>query len=162
GTRFHAWVETRFDQQNLFEPEELPGQADAGIDDDADLRTVIEAFESGPFADRLPTAIEQPFTVALGGHVVRGRIDAVYAEGDGFLVVDWKTGRASDGDPRQLALYRLAWSELTGCPLSSVRAAFYYVRRGELAEPPGLPDRAGLERWVDAIGGRASTGASIS
>ena len=37
GTRFHAWVEARFGQQDLFDPDDLPGRADAGIDDDADL-----------------------------------------------------------------------------------------------------------------------------
>ena len=37
GTRFHAWVEARFGQQHLIDPDDLPGRADAGIDDDADL-----------------------------------------------------------------------------------------------------------------------------
>ena len=36
GTRFHQWVEARFGQQDLLDPEDLPGQADRGIDDDAD------------------------------------------------------------------------------------------------------------------------------
>ncbi|MBI2244130.1 MAG: ATP-dependent helicase [Nocardioides sp.] len=76
-------------------------------------------------------------------------IDAVYAEstpeGDGFLVVDWKTNRAATADPLQLALYRLAWAELHDLPLERVRAAFYYVRTGEVVEPPDLPDRAALE-----------------
>ena len=65
------------------------------------------------------------------GQVVRGRIDAVYedaADGDGFLVVDWKTNRQPDADPLQLALYRLAWAELRGVPVERVRAGFYYVR----------------------------------
>ena len=38
GTRFHAWVESRFGQQDLFDPDDLPGRGDAGIDDDADLQ----------------------------------------------------------------------------------------------------------------------------
>src|SRR5581483_3554462 len=32
GTRFHAWVEARFGQQQLFDPDELPGRGDLGID----------------------------------------------------------------------------------------------------------------------------------
>ena len=80
GTRFHAWVEARFGQQDLFDPDDLPGRADAGIDDDDDLAELIATFERGPFADRAPHAVEAPFALVLAGQVVRGRIDAVYAE----------------------------------------------------------------------------------
>ncbi|MFZ2016929.1 MAG: ATP-dependent DNA helicase [Nocardioides sp.] len=149
GTRFHAWVESRFGQQDLFDPDDLPGRGDAGIDDDADLKELIGRFEAGPFADRVPHAVEAPFALVLRGQVVRGRIDAVYADprpdGDGWLVVDWKTNRAPDSDPWQLALYRLAWAELTGVPLERVRAQFYFVRSDTVVEPPVLPGRAELE-----------------
>jgi DNA helicase-2/ATP-dependent DNA helicase PcrA len=149
GTRFHAWVEARFGQQELFDPDDLPGRADAGIEDDEELKEVIAAFESGPFATRRPHHIEAPFALVLAGQVVRGRIDAVYDEGDGrFLVVDWKTNTRQTADPLQLALYRLAWAELHDVPLEQVRAAFYYVRSGDLVEPDGLADRAGLERLL--------------
>ena len=80
GTAFHAWVEDRFGQQALIEPDELPGRADAGIDDEADLGEVVKRFEDGPFGDRAPHAVEAPFALVLAGQVVRGRIDAVYAE----------------------------------------------------------------------------------
>jgi DNA helicase-2/ATP-dependent DNA helicase PcrA len=149
GTRFHAWVESRFGQQDLFDPDELPGRGDAGIDDDADLHALIDTFEAGPFADRLPYAVEAPFALVLDGQVVRGRIDAVYADPEsaegGFLVVDWKTNRTPDSDPWQLALYRLAWAELMDVPLERVRAQFYFVRTGDIVEPAGLPGRAELE-----------------
>ncbi len=149
GTRFHAWVEARFGQQDLFDPDELPGQADAGIDSDDDLTDLISMFERGPFADTPPHAVEAPFALVLGGQVVRGRIDAVYRDPDGsWLVVDWKTSRAETDDPLQLALYRLAWADLVGVPVDDVRAGFYYVRSGRLVEPPGLADRATLERLV--------------
>ncbi|WP_239456512.1 ATP-dependent helicase [Nocardioides solisilvae] len=149
GTAFHAWVETRFGQQQLLDFDDLPGRADAGIDDRDDLREVVARFEAGPFAERAPHAVEAPFALVLRGQVVRGRIDAVYREPDGgFLVVDWKTSRSESADPLQLALYRLAWAEVSGVPLESVRAAFHYVRTGRTVEPEDLPDRAGLERLV--------------
>ena len=151
GTRFHAWVEARFGQQDLFATDELPGQADAGIDSDADLEALIETFETGPFGDRSPHAVEAPFALVLGGQVVRGRIDAVYDDGPGgWLVVDWKTNRSQTADPLQLALYRLAWADLAGVELDRVRAAFYYVRTGQLIEPADLPDRVALERLFSA------------
>ncbi len=155
GTLFHAWVEGRFAQQPLLDPDELPGRADLGIDDADDLDAVIASFEAGPFADRVPHAVEAAFALVLDAQVVRGRIDAVYvdpavgpAAEDGWLVVDWKTNRAATADPLQLAIYRVAWAELMGVELERVRAGFYYIRTGQLVEPEDLPDRAGLERLL--------------
>ena len=150
GTRFHAWVEARLGQQQLLlDPDDLPGRYDSGIEDDDDLESLQTAFEESEFAERAPHAVEAPFALVLGGQVVRGRIDAVYAEPDGgFLVVDWKTNRHETADPLQLAVYRLAWAELTGTPLEQVRAAFHYVRSGRTIEPDDLPDRDGLEAIV--------------
>jgi DNA helicase-2/ATP-dependent DNA helicase PcrA len=146
GTRFHAWVEARFGQQSLLDPDELSGRGDADVADDAELQELVELFEKGSFADRVPHVVEPAFALVLDGQVVRGRIDAVYDEPDGgFLVVDWKTGRGLDADPLQLAVYRLAWAELHSVPLEKVRAGFYYVRTGELVEPRDLPGREDLE-----------------
>ena len=141
GTRFHAWVEARFGQLALLEADELDGRADAGLDDE-ELRELVAAFERGPFADRVPTTVEAPFALVLGERVIRGRIDAIYAEPDGgHLLVDWKTSRAQHADPLQLAVYREAWADLAGVPVERVRAGFCYVRDGELVEPPELPGR---------------------
>ncbi|HEY3527837.1 MAG TPA: ATP-dependent DNA helicase [Nocardioides sp.] len=153
GTRFHEWVESRLGQPDLIDPDELPGRADAElddrIDDYADLRALMEAFEQGPFGHRRPYRTEAPFALVLAGQVVRGRIDAVYREDDGsWLVVDWKTSRTETADPLQLAIYRVAWADLAGVSLERVRAAFHYVRSGHLVEPPDLPDRSALEQLV--------------
>jgi ATP-dependent DNA helicase UvrD/PcrA len=151
GTRFHEWVESRLGQPDLIDPDELPGRADAEIDDYADLRSLIEAFEQGAFGDRRPHRTEAPFALVLAGQVVRGRIDAIYRDGSGdadWLVIDWKTARAETADPLQLAIYRVAWADLAGVPVERVRAGFYYVRSGRLVEPADLPDRAALEDLV--------------
>jgi DNA helicase-2/ATP-dependent DNA helicase PcrA len=152
GTRFHAWVESHLGQQQLLDPDELPGRADLDISGDADLRTLVEAFKGGPFGDRSCHQVEAPFTLVLGGHVVRGRIDAVYATDDGYLVVDWKTNREQTADPLQLAIYRVAWAELTGVPVERVRAGFFYVRSGDLVTFDDLPDRSALEEVFRAGG----------
>ena len=147
GTAFHAWIEARFGQQALLEPDDLWGRADADIDDVGELQEVIASFESGSFADRTPLSVEAPFALVLAGQVVRGRIDAVYREDDGsFLVIDWKTNRSETADPLQLAIYRLAWAEIHDVPPSSVRAAFHYVRTGRTVEPAALPGREELEQ----------------
>ncbi|MEV5593035.1 ATP-dependent DNA helicase [Streptomyces sp. NPDC052496] len=165
GTRFHAWVESRFEELTLpvLGPEELPGGAyghealaqeaageAAPIADEDDLEALKEAFARTPYARRTPYRIEVPVQLTLAGRVVRGRIDAVYRNrgpaGDTYEIIDWKTHHAQTADPLQLALYRVAWAEQHGLPLSAVDAAFLYVRSGQTVRPPHLPDRAGLER----------------
>jgi len=148
GTRFHAWLESRFGQTPLIDLDELPDAGDGEAS--ADLAALQAAFLSGPFAERTPVAVEAPFQLVLGGRSVRGRIDAVYAVSGVSLgnpvqyeVIDWKTGW-SNADPLQLALYRLAWAELHGLPIESVSAAFYYVATGKVERPQALPDRAAL------------------
>ncbi len=132
GTRFHAWVEARFEELTLpmLDPDELPG-ADAEIADERDLEELKEAFERTEYAHRTPYRVEAPFQLSIAGRVVRGRIDAVYRHeraenpedpGDGdavtYEIVDWKTGRSRTADPLQLAVYRLAWAEQQGVPWS--------------------------------------------
>ncbi|WP_371546052.1 UvrD-helicase domain-containing protein [Streptomyces sp. NBC_00554] len=169
GTRFHAWVESRFEELRLpmLDPEELPG-SEAEIADERDLEALKDSFERTPYAHRTPYRVEVPFQLAIAGRVVRGRIDAVYREDDGdagyrqgdeeaehgqgdgrtYEIVDWKTNRSRTADPLQLAIYRLAWAEQQGVPLESVNAAFLYVRSGEVVRPDDLPDRAALERLL--------------
>ncbi|MFB7506267.1 UvrD-helicase domain-containing protein [Streptomyces broussonetiae] len=160
GTRFHAWVEARFEKLTLplLEPDELPG-SDAEIADEQDLQALKEAFERSAYAQRTPYRVEAPFQLTLAGRVVRGRIDAVYRSGDGagttYEIVDWKTSRTRAADPLQLAVYRLAWAEQQGVPAESVTAAFLYVRTGEVVRPTDLPDRAALERLLTEDAGTA-------
>ncbi|KUM88600.1 MULTISPECIES: ATP-dependent helicase [Streptomyces] len=153
GTRFHAWVEARFEALTLpmLEPDDLPGN-DAEIADERDLEALKDAFERTEYAHRTPYRLETPFQLAIAGRVVRGRIDAVYRHGDGgsttYEIVDWKTGRTRTADPLQLAVYRLAWAERQGVAVESVTAAFLYVRTGDVVRPRNLPDRAALERLL--------------
>ncbi|MBK8463053.1 MAG: UvrD-helicase domain-containing protein [Nigerium sp.] len=142
GERFHTWLERRFTAAPTLLDE--PGEV---VDADADLARLIAAFEAGPFARRTPLATEVPFSLFLGGQVVRGRIDAVFDDGGRPEVVDWKTGRARP-NPLQLAVYRLAWAELHGLDTGDVDVAFYDVLAGRLTRPSRLPDRADLETLV--------------
>ncbi|MCT2591887.1 UvrD-helicase domain-containing protein [Streptomyces sp. N2-109] len=165
GTRFHAWVESRFEELTLpmLGPDELPGagggsggvgeEEPSEIADERDLAVLKAAFERTEYARRTPYRVEAPFQLTLAGRTVRGRIDAVYQE-EGpegetlWEIVDWKTNRSRNADPLQLAVYRLAWAEQRGVPVSAVGAAFLYIRTGELVRPPELPGRAALERLL--------------
>ncbi|MFD7920199.1 UvrD-helicase domain-containing protein [Streptomyces sp. NPDC059740] len=201
GTRFHAWVESRFEELPLpmLGYEELPGadlydlsglsdlgeeavsadpdgpavlgggSAAAGEDgaggadallgpagraaaEERELDELKAAFERTDYARRTPHRVEAPFQITLAGRVVRGRIDAVYRttgpNGERFEIVDWKTHRAPNADPLQLAVYRLAWAEQHGLDPEEVMASFVYVRSGEVVRPARLPGRPELERLL--------------
>jgi DNA helicase-2/ATP-dependent DNA helicase PcrA len=150
GTAFHLWVERQFtDAATLFGDEYLD-YLDP-LDDDSKLEDLKAAWLTSTFANRTPARVEVPFETTIAGVLIRGRIDAIYADGDGFQVVDWKTGSKQLGKSAQvqLAMYRLAWAKLSGCDISKISAAFHYVPTGVTDQPADLLDEADL---IDLIG----------
>ena len=178
GTAFHDWVQRFFGADRLFDLDDLPGAGDTHTADAEALEELQEAFRASQWATRTPLAVEVPFEMALGdiasetpGHdttVIRGRIDAVFADSDGGVtVVDWKTGEPPTGEARrhvavQLAVYRLAWAALSGMSESRVRAVFHYIRpsgarSGRTVEPDTLYGREELAALLSS-GGAAERG----
>ncbi|MDA2988394.1 MAG: PD-(D/E)XK nuclease family protein, partial [Actinomycetota bacterium] len=114
---------------------DLPGAVDADISTDEQLEELKATFLRSRYAAMTPVAIERPFSLVLCGRVVNGRMDAVFEVEGRFEVVDWKTGSTATIDPRQLAIYRLAWSHIAGVAWTDVDAAFYMVATGEEVRP---------------------------
>lgn len=169
GTAFHAWIERRFGATRLLDLDELPGAADTGAGPETDLVKLQDAFLRSPWANRSPIEVEVPFETSIAGTVLRGRIDAVFADPDGgWTVIDWKTGAEpsaanEDAVVMQLAAYRVAWAELMSArarsagrneqfPADKVRAAFHYVRSGRTIAPENLPDGEALARLIRTAG----------
>ncbi|MGH3727935.1 MAG: PD-(D/E)XK nuclease family protein, partial [Micromonosporaceae bacterium] len=178
GTAFHAWVEQRFQGDQLLDVDELPGAGDSDAAPETAFEDLKQAFQASEWGDRTPVAVEVPFTAVLAaasefggqhtprqgtpepsgagasGVVVRGRIDAVFADPDGgYDVIDWKTGRRPSGRDAdaaavQLAAYRLAWARLAGVPVAEVRAGFHYVPDNVTVRPVDLLDADGLSALV--------------
>lgn len=154
GIAFHAWVEQHYGAASLVDLEELaPANADEGID----LSTMRSNFLASPWAGATPVDIEVAVETVLGGRAVRGRIDAVFAEGDGYVVLDWKTG--SPGSPEQqrnrvlqLAAYRVAYARLRGVDPEQVSAAFFFAGSGQTVRPD-LPSEEELEARVAELVG---------
>ena len=148
GSRFHKWVEELYGAVPLLEPDDVPGSGDDPLTDE-DLVALQEKFLADGWGERQPVAVEQPFELVVGGRLVRGRIDAVYAAGDGapgdrFDVIDYKTGSVpSDfaAASLQLSVYRLAWADLRGVDPDLVDAGFLYVRTGTVKRPNRLLSR---------------------
>ncbi|MGK8525387.1 ATP-dependent helicase [Nocardia asteroides] len=172
GTAFHAWVQRWFGSTRLLGLDELPGAADGGAADagmDAELTAMQDAFLNSAWADRSPIEVEIPFETSIAGTVIRGRMDAVFAEpGGGWIVVDWKTGAEPSAaeEPAvamQLAVYRLAWARLMAARerrpehelLPRIGAAFHYVRTGRTIAPGNL---AGPEELAELIRNAAPAG----
>lgn len=122
GSAFHAWVERQYGQQLLL--------GDDFEHDDAALEQLRDSFLASDWARRPPLALELPFVMGLGRFCIRGRIDAVYRDGEDLVVVDWKTNARASADPLQLSVYRHAAAARYGVALERVRACFFYVAQG--------------------------------
>ena len=161
GTLFHSWVEERF---GLSGATEVIDALSIELDEDADtteaeqLEALKATFEASPWAARRPVEVEREIHLPFDGQVVICKIDAVYAQGDRFEVVDWKTGKAPKDDADleqkqlQLALYRLAYAHWTGIDPALIDAVFYFVADDEVVRPERLYEEAELvQLWRKAI-----------
>jgi DNA helicase-2/ATP-dependent DNA helicase PcrA len=118
-------------------------QNDRTPEDDFALAQLKEKWLVSEYANTVPYLVEMPFDLSFNGVVLRGRIDAIYHDGDRYEVVDWKTGRSKSGKDAelvaiQLATYRLAFSRLHKVPLEKISAKFFYVGEGVIVEPEKL------------------------
>jgi DNA helicase-2/ATP-dependent DNA helicase PcrA len=138
GTAFHLWIEKHFNASTLFDDEDFD-QLEP-LESDQTLEELKTAWLASTWANRIPHAVEVPFETVIAGVLIRGRIDAVYKEGDRYEVVDWKTGSRKLGKSAaiQLAVYRLAWATLQQIPLDQVSAAFHYVPTSVTDRPADL------------------------
>ena len=146
GTVFHAWAERELHLagsdpvSEAVDPSAVVPGEDAALSGGGDgaeealltarerellegLRENFRAFVAGELADYRAVAIEEAFSVQVGGVSVQGRIDAVFervsGEGPRFLVVDWKSGQPVTRTTKpeklayfatQLRLYQRAWA----------------------------------------------------
>ena len=139
GTLFHQWIEQFFRVTSLVDLDDLPGADDDGYADPTTAE-LQRNFEASEWASRVPLEIEVDLVVPFGGLVVHARPDAIFADGDGYVVVDWKSGRPPRDEAEQrerelqLALYRLAWATHRGVDQSRVRAAFFFAATGQTVE----------------------------
>jgi DNA helicase-2/ATP-dependent DNA helicase PcrA len=137
GTEVHSWIEELH--------RGLVGLAEEEALDEASLppdrRTVQELranFRRMGFEHRRPLLLESsepatelPFTLKVGGALVRGRIDAVYEDGEVIEIVDFKTGEVPDDpDWGQLELYAEALASLK-LVSGEVKLTYAFLRTGE-------------------------------
>lgn len=164
GQQVHEYIAASFSSARSHELIDVDDAAQVvGVDEsDPQIAKLIERFERSEFAGLRPIAIEEPVEVVLAGLPIRGVIDAVFPDGDGVRIVDWKTGRRPGSEQLatravQLELYRHAWAEITGRDRSEIAASFYFLgeedssrRRVDLP----APSRDLSELVDEVLGGR--------
>ena len=145
GTAFHLWIEEHFNVATLFDDDDFDELEP--LEPDQKLEDLKAAWLASQWAGRTPHAVEVPFETVISGVLIRGRIDAVYKDGDRYEVVDWKTGSKKLGKSAaiQLAVYRLAWATLQEIPVDNVSAAFVYIPTSVTDRPADLMTRDELE-----------------
>lgn len=134
GTIVHALIEEHYKPKTLFdlaEYEDSESLTEVNNQSTSDVEACKQVFLASRFAGLTPVAVEQPFTISLGGMPVTGYIDAVFEVDGRYLVVDWKTGTTEHLDPTQLALYRIAWARLRGVDWREIDTCFVMLRDGE-------------------------------
>jgi DNA helicase-2/ATP-dependent DNA helicase PcrA len=134
GTDFHRLLE-----EHWIRDAELADQDWA--EEDLELKA---NFENSRFATLKPDFVEQSIEFEIAGLIVVCKIDAIFAEAGGFLIVDWKSGSApkSEADLKsraiQLALYRLAFAKWQDIGLEKVSATFFFASDGKEVMPERL------------------------
>jgi len=170
GTQFHEWVEARFGVSASAEtldalPLEIDGADADGVADAAKLAELQATFERSKWATRKPVDVEIEIHVPFDDRVVICKIDAVYADGDRYEIVDWKTGRAPrdaadlEAKQLQLALYRLAYAQWKGIAPDKIDAAFYFVADDTVIRPEHISSESELRgAWERSVGAAPSFG----
>jgi DNA helicase-2/ATP-dependent DNA helicase PcrA len=123
---------------------------------DAPFDKLKSAWLASEWANKQPVGIEVGFETMIDSTLIRGRIDAVYQNGDQYEVVDWKTGKVKAGDDLanaaiQLAMYRLAYSKLKNVPIEKISAAFHYVADNQTVRPADILDEQGLITLISKV-----------
>jgi len=140
GVEIHRWIEERArgltglaDEEGL---DAVGSRVDAGRL--AQLKAVWEEQYSWRALARLPGGepmAELRFVLKVGGHLVRGRMDAVYRNPGGCLeIVDFKTGsQAEQPDLDQLIVYAAALRKLGIALGDNLTLTYAYLSSGKSA-----------------------------
>jgi DNA helicase-2/ATP-dependent DNA helicase PcrA len=162
GTQVHAWIERQGSgQASLLELDEMPDLTDEDLaGEPGKVERLREAFLRSRFAHATPLFAERPFLLHIDGHVVGGRIDAIFGTPDGpWEVVDYKTGRKPADDPvaaLQLDLYALACVELWGKRPQDLTLTYVYLASQEEDTRPVDDVTAIRDRLARALGEMAA------
>ena len=153
GTQFHRKVEYHnLGVVSLDEPTfDITAGGEIPEELDSQRADPWRAFEESRFADLQATFAEVPFVLEIADGIVRGKIDAIYTNGDdSWEVVDYKSGKRRDDAARtvQLEAYALAIADgaVSLTVPQNMAVTFAYFGGGECEEDSRSVDDA----WMSA------------
>ncbi len=79
----------------------------------AEVEQLYERFKSLPTEGFTGAEVDVQ-SEPIQGILLRGRVDAVFVDGDDVRIVDWKTGSYLEDAEPQLAFYAMAWKLAKG------------------------------------------------
>jgi RecB family exonuclease len=99
----------------------------------------LEAFRASGGFERMPDLVEREFSAAVDGFTLHGVIDRVDRTDDGWLIIDYKSGRPLARARRdlQVALYALGAS--TALSLDPIELEVVYLAQGSAIRLEGVP-----------------------
>ena len=111
----------------------------------------LEAFRASGGFERTPDLLEREFSAAVDGFTLHGVIDRVDRTDEGWLIIDYKSGRPLARARRdlQVALYALGAS--TGLSLDPIELEVVYLAEGSAIRLEGVPKLQAEARTI-AIG----------
>lgn len=153
GTIFHRWAEQWCATAAAFNPSDepetqVPSDVLGESADPADIagldgheRARLETMQQRAreiFGDHPENveSVEEPFAYSADGITIRGRYDAIFRDGDHWLIVDWKTGAPPSKTHQskylrsyatQLEVYRRALAQARQVPLDHVQAELVFL-----------------------------------
>lgn len=93
--------------------------------------TELEAYRKKGGFDAVPAYLEHPFTVAVDGWTLRGVIDRIDPAGDGWRIIDYKSGRPLRRGRRNLQVALYALGATTALNLNPVELEVVYLASGD-------------------------------
>ncbi|MEY4000747.1 MAG: hypothetical protein RLZZ626_1102, partial [Actinomycetota bacterium] len=151
GTLFHSWVEQKFASAGgLSEEVDLDPEIQDELTEESplDIESLKTTFEASRFASMTPKSVEQEIQVTIDQTTFICKIDAIFEDGGGVEIVDWKTGKSPDAEDEiaerslQLALYRMAYMRFSGLPPEKVGVCLYYVAEDREIKPEKVLDES--------------------
>ena len=144
GSEFHASLEQAF----------LAG-SELDISSWAEEQKELgQNFAASNFANQQAYAVELPIEFSIAETVVVCKLDAIFETPNGYLIVDWKSGKAPAGkhlEDRaiQLSLYRIGLARLLGVGVERIEAAFYFAGDNKEVRPDLIAESELTEKLVE-------------
>ena len=115
----------------------------------------LEAYRAHGGLDATPSYVEQEFSVAVDGWSLHGVIDRIDRAGDGWRIIDYKSGRPIARRRRDLQLALYALGAKAALQLKPVELEVVYLASGESVHVNNVD---GLVRDAEAEGAEVAAG----